>query len=80
MGKLLAMDRSVLDLPAFRAAQEKFESVVAEMQQYEATLEAEWCSQVRCHCLTSEWSVQVCCPPQIIRPAMSVCLSVPEEC
>lgn len=53
MGKLLAMDRSVLDLPAFRAAQEKFESVMAEMQQYEATLVADWCSQVRCHGLTS---------------------------
>jgi hypothetical protein len=46
MNKLLSMDRSVLDLAAFRAAQQKFESVMAEMQQYEAALVEDWCSQV----------------------------------
>lgn len=47
MNKLLSMDRSVLDLPAFRTAHEKFDSVMAEMQQYEARLVEDWCSQVR---------------------------------
>jgi hypothetical protein len=46
MNKLLSMDRSVLDLAAFRAAQQKFELVMAEMQQYEAALVEDWCSQV----------------------------------
>jgi hypothetical protein len=46
MSKLLAMDRSVLELPAFSAAQQRFEAVMAEMQQYEATLVQDWCSQV----------------------------------
>jgi len=46
MNKLLSMDRSVLDLPAFRTAQQKFDSVMDEMQQYEALLVEDWCSQV----------------------------------
>lgn len=48
MNKLLSMDRSVLDLPAFRVAQLKFESVMTEMQQFETRLVEEWCSQVGC--------------------------------
>jgi hypothetical protein len=47
MNKLLSMDRSVLDLPAFRTAHEKFDSVMAEMQKYEARLVEDWCRQVR---------------------------------
>lgn len=50
LNKLLSMDRSVLELPAFRAAYEKCESVLAEMQQYEASLVGDWCSQVRKLC------------------------------
>lgn len=46
MNKMLSMDRNVLDLAAFRAAQQKFESVMAEMQEYETALVEDWCSQV----------------------------------
>lgn len=58
MTRLLAMDRNVLELPAFSAAQQRFEAVMAEMQQYEATLVQDWCSQVgswadvACVCVT----------------------------
>jgi dynein heavy chain len=46
MQKLLAMDRSVLELPAFAAAEQKYEGVMAELAQYEAALVADWCQQV----------------------------------
>lgn len=46
MDKLLGLDRSTLELPAFRSAQHKFEVVMAEMQQFEAGLVQDWCEQV----------------------------------
>lgn len=45
MSKLQSMD-SVLELPAFKAAQHSYESLMAEMQQYEKALVEDWCAQV----------------------------------
>lgn len=63
MDKLSSMDRSVTDLPAFRAALDKYDAVMAEMDQYEAALVADWCSQVRVLRVLSEcWSwIGLCC-------------------
>jgi hypothetical protein len=63
MGKLQAMDKAVTDMPAFKAAQHSYDSLMSEMQQYEAALVEDWCSQVRstgwhvpsCHFMPAKW-------------------------
>jgi hypothetical protein len=45
MGKLQSME-AVLELPSFKAAQHSYESLMADMQQYEKALAEDWCGQV----------------------------------
>jgi hypothetical protein len=49
MGKLQSME-AVLELPSFKAAQHSYESLMADMQQYEQALVADWCGQVSTAC------------------------------
>jgi hypothetical protein len=37
---------AVLQLPSFEAAQHSYESLMADMQQYEQALVEDWCGQV----------------------------------
>lgn len=45
MGKLQSME-AVLELASFKAAQHSYESLMADMQQYEQALVGDWCGQV----------------------------------
>eukprot|EP00879_Flechtneria_rotunda_P005416 GHRR01005708.1.p1 GENE.GHRR01005708.1~~GHRR01005708.1.p1 ORF type:complete len:1495 (+),score=578.36 GHRR01005708.1:300-4784(+) len=46
MGKLQSLDKSVQEMPAFKNVQHSYDTVMAEMQQYEAVLVQDWCAQV----------------------------------